>query len=403
MRDFKYVILGAGPAGLSFARRLLDAGESSFIVLEKEATAGGLCRSAQVDEAPLDIGGGHFLDTRRSKVLEFLFRFLPRSEWREFQRISEIHLASGHVLDYPIEANLWQLPIDEQVSYLESIARAGGHAADAKPERFIDWIRWKLGDRIAASYMIPYNRKMWGDSFEELGTHWLEKLPSVSFADTLRSCLERRPLGGLPGHATFFYPKSRGYGDLWLRIAESLGDRLRERCAVESVDIETKVVNGAFRGDILINTIPWPMWLKASELPGQIEAEIRELKHTSVAVEYHGETLPSKAQWIYAPCETLPHHRMLVRHNFLPEVGRGYWTEANLTRFKPSTRWHHVNEYAYPINTQKKPAAIRTILAWAAEKRIIGLGRWGEWEHMNSDVVVERGMTLADELLSERR
>ena len=68
----KYIILGAGPAGLTFANKLLLANEESFIVLDKESTAGGLCRSVDVDGSPFDIGGGHFLDVRRPNVNEFL-------------------------------------------------------------------------------------------------------------------------------------------------------------------------------------------------------------------------------------------------------------------------------------------------------------------------------------------
>ncbi|MBQ7166222.1 MAG: NAD(P)-binding protein, partial [Treponema sp.] len=64
----KYLILGAGPAGLALANSLLDRGETDFLVVEKEAEAGGLCRSRQVDGSPLDIGGGHFLDVRRPAV-----------------------------------------------------------------------------------------------------------------------------------------------------------------------------------------------------------------------------------------------------------------------------------------------------------------------------------------------
>ena len=30
---------------------------------------------------------------------------------------------------------------------------------------------------------------------------------------------------------------------------------------------------------------------------------------------------------------------------------------------------------------------------------IIGLGRWGEWEHYNSDVVISRAIALSKELL----
>ena len=39
----RYLILGAGPAGLSFANRLMQNGVNDFLVLEREATAGGLC------------------------------------------------------------------------------------------------------------------------------------------------------------------------------------------------------------------------------------------------------------------------------------------------------------------------------------------------------------------------
>lgn len=37
----KYLIMGAGPAGLAFANRLKQQGETNFLVLEKEETAVG--------------------------------------------------------------------------------------------------------------------------------------------------------------------------------------------------------------------------------------------------------------------------------------------------------------------------------------------------------------------------
>ena len=50
--DYKYIILGAGPAGLAFANKLLEFGEDDFLVLEKEDTAGGLCRSVDSPHFP---------------------------------------------------------------------------------------------------------------------------------------------------------------------------------------------------------------------------------------------------------------------------------------------------------------------------------------------------------------
>jgi len=53
----KYLILGAGPAGLSFANMLKSSGggySDSYLILEKEDSAGGLCRSVDVDGSPFD-------------------------------------------------------------------------------------------------------------------------------------------------------------------------------------------------------------------------------------------------------------------------------------------------------------------------------------------------------------
>ena len=41
---------------------------------------------------------------------------------------------------------------------------------------------------------------------------------------------------------------------------------------------------------------------------------------------------------------------------------------------------------------------MKVLLEWMKKRNIYGLGRWGEWEHYNSDVTVKRAMLLADSL-----
>ena len=138
----KYLILGAGPSGLAFANKLIRNGETSFLLLEQESQAGGLCRSENVDGAPFDIGGGHFLDVRQPRVNEFLFRFMPEDEWNQYSRDSRIEV-KGQMISHPIEANIWQMNLDDQVEYLKSIALAGCNLGREMPVEFIDWIYWK--------------------------------------------------------------------------------------------------------------------------------------------------------------------------------------------------------------------------------------------------------------------
>lgn len=252
----KYLILGAGPAGLSFAYRLFQMGEMDFLILEKENEAGGLCRSKEIDNGPLDVGGGHFIDVKDQEVLEFLFDVMPREEWNLYNRNSQISI-HGQFINSPIEANIWQLSIEKQIEYLKEIAIAGCNLGVSKPDKFIEWIYWKLGKKIAEDYMVPYNQKIFSENLNSLGTYWLEKLPNVSFEETLRSCLEKKAYGTQPGHAQFLYPKKYGSGEVWRRIADRISGHINYNTIVKHLDIQKHSVNGEYVAEKIICTIPW--------------------------------------------------------------------------------------------------------------------------------------------------
>ena len=394
----KIAIVGAGPAGLTLAHALLRRGIGDFLVFEREGEAGGLCRSADVDGAPLDVGGGHFLDVRRPAVTEFLFSFMPEREWNRFDRDSRIRI-HGQTIGSPFEANIWQLDEAHQNRYLADIAAAGCNTGAPMPEKFVDWIYWKLGKGIAEDYMLPYNRKMFGDDLDVLGTYWLDKLPNVSYEDTLRSCRERRPHAVQPGHAVFFYPKAFGYGEVWRRMGEALGARLLLGESARTLDAASRTVNGAVEADVVVNTAPWPAFERIDGLSPDARATVARLKHTSVDVDYVPETPDTPAQWIYLPDPALPEHRWLVRGNFCPGV-RGYWRETRRERNVPLRpgAFRAGNEWAYPLNTVGKNEAMAALLAELRERGVFGLGRWGEWQHFNSDAVVERALALAERI-----
>lgn len=404
--EMKYIILGAGPAGLTFANKLKQSGETDFIVLERESEAGGLCRSQDVDGSAFDIGGGHFLDVRRPKVNEFLFKFMPEDEWDLYNRDSRIVVGDNEV-NHPIEANIWQMKVEDQVEYLKSIAVAGCNLGTDMPQEFVDWIYWKLGSKVAEDYMIPYNQKMFSKELNQLGTYWLEKLPNVSFEETLLSCLNKKAYGTQPGHAQFYYPKKYGYGELWLRMAKAIDGNIEYNKAVKKIDFNTTTVTTQdgkeYKGDVIITTIPWMEFDEIIGMPEEIKASIKELKFSSVQTEYHSENLDTEAQWIYYPDPKLSYHRILVRHNFCPG-SKGYWTETNSERIdmeEPNDNFKYMNEYAYPLNTRRKPEIMKNLLEFAKSKNVFGLGRWGEHQHYNSDLTVNLAMDLADNFLNK--
>lgn len=268
---------------------------------------------------------------------------------------------------------------------------------------------WKLGQRIAEDYMIPYNQKMFNKELEELGTYWLEKLPNVSFEETLLSCLDKKPYGTQPGHAQFYYPKKHGYGEVWKRMADALGNHIRLDSIVTSINYDTKQVKtndgNTYKADYIITTIPWQSVYEHLGMPDDIKDNIRQLKFSSVETRYFDTNMDTKAHWIYYPDPNLAYHRVLVRSNFCPE-SKGYWTETNSQRLDHIPKaardnYYYMNQYAYPLNTVGKPAIMDKLLSWCKTKNIYGLGRWGEWQHYNSDVTVEKALQLAGTLASD--
>ena len=400
----QYLILGAGAAGLTVANKLKQAGITDFLILEKEEVAGGLCRSVDVDGSPFDIGGGHFLDIRRPHVNKFLFGFMPEEEWEKYDRDSRI-VVNGNIINHPIEANIWQMKIEDQVEYLKSIAVAGCNLGTKMPKMFVDWIYWKLGFKIAEDYMIPYNQKIFNKELNLLDTCWLEKLPNVSFEETLLSCLTKKAHGTQPGHTQFYYPKKYGYGELWLRMADAIRDNIEYKKSVKGIDFKTKTLTTTdgdkYQAEMIITTIPWMEFEEIINMPNNIKKSIRELKYSSIQTEYIAEKLDTSCHWIYYPDPKLSYHRILVRHNFCPH-SKGYWTETNRERIdmeKPNNNFKYMNQYAYPLNTINKSEIMRKLLGWSKEHGVIGLGRWGEHQHYNSDVTVELTIKLVDSLL----
>ena len=62
-----------------------------------------------------------------------------------------------------------------------------------------------------------------------------------------------------------------------------------------------------------------------------------------------------------------------------------------------SAIYSYNNEYAYPLNTVNKPQIMEELLQFMKKYSIYGLGRWGEHQHYNSDVVVKLAMDMANE------
>jgi protoporphyrinogen oxidase len=401
-----YLIIGGGITGVSLARSLQMKGISGFLVLEASPDPGGLCRSISTGGHVLDLGGGHFLCSRHKEVYDFIFSHIPQSEFQEFSRVSKIQLADGSITDYPLESNLWQLPIEKQIDFLLSATSAGEVSSASEPTNYEEWIRWKLGERVATDYLLPYNRKIWGVEPADMDIDWLHKIPRINLRDALRSSLNRSSdRSRMPSHETFLYPRQGGYQAIFDAILAPVHSQVLTGQPVTSLRREDGqwIVNGEFRCRHLINTAPWQR-IAPCLAPAEAEALapfLPRLRSNSIVVSLLHQPFDHDWHWCYLPDPALPHHREFYIRNFAPHSAPGgVYTETNRLRWHPNLEalHEHINEDAYPVPTVGHTAAITGLLDTCRPWNLHGLGRWGQHSYFNADVCIHHAIRLAADL-----
>lgn len=399
---YDYIIIGAGITGITAARLLQQSGVERITILEAGAEPGGLCRTKIINGHVLDTGGGHFLCTKHPEVYDFIFDHIPESDFNHFDRISKLDL-KGHEIDYPVESNIWQLPPDMAAEYLASVQACGEARGLPEPTQFEDWIRWKLGDRIAEDYMLPYNRKIWGVPATEMATDWLHKIPSVDADAIARACRDRlSDRSKMPSHAGFYYPKQGGFQTVFDALAAPVADLIQTHTPATSIEKngDTLLVNGTLRAKRVINTVPWHGLIESPLFNEPVRQAIRQLRNNQLVVSLHQNPYDTDAHWLYQPDEKLRHHRSFFINNFAPHSApNGFYRETNQKRWQSTDElYSELNPCAYPIPTIGSADAIQTVLDHCTPFGVHGLGRWGQWQYFNSDVCIREAMQLVQRL-----
>jgi protoporphyrinogen oxidase len=396
---YDYIILGGGISGISAARLLQLRGIENFLVLEASPELGGLCRTKRVGGHVLVVGGGHFLCSKYPEVYNFIFSHIDEKDFSIFNRISKISIG-GWEIDYPVETNIWQLPATIAREYFNSVESSGESLGEPEPTNFKEWVAWKLGEKIASSYMTPYNQKLWGVPPSELDVDWLHKIPRVDLKRIKDSFNSRQADSAvMPSHVYFYYPKSGGFQRIFDAIAEQVLGYVKLNYPVSFVEYRKGkiIVNKEFVCHRLINTAPWSELANSPLFTSEIRKAIDQLQANSLVVSLHEESYETSSHWLYEPSMSVPHHRMFFIKNYSPESpANGVFKETNLSRWDSAGEalFAEVNRFAYPIPARGWSRNIRIILDYCRQFGIFGLGRWGQWQYFNADVCIREAMQL---------
>ena len=237
------VVVGAGPAGLTAALRLVQAGRD-VLVLESSDAVGGLSRTVERDGWRFDIGGHRFF-TKVRAVERFWHELLPGGDFLVRPRLSRIYYR-GKFYDYPIKPlnALRNLGMTEAVRCVASYARA--RARPPRDQSSLEaYIAAHYGWRLYRHFFKTYNEKLWGVPASELSADWgSQRIKGMSLWMAVWEPLRAR-LPGDDRHGavtslieSFHYPRL-GPGMMWERCRDRVvagGGRVQLGAEVRGVE-----------------------------------------------------------------------------------------------------------------------------------------------------------------------
>ena len=214
-RSHDYCIVGAGPAGLTLAYHLVQAGKR-VVMVERDARAGGLAKSYNYEGHIFDTGPKRF-HTDDPIVQDFI---KEAGQMETIGRSTLVHFTDRY-FNWPLTSKeLIKLPVLTSFNAALDLLRRKGNL---DPQSFSDFIRGHYGETLYQLFFRPYTQKFLRWDPEDIHADWAstginrtvidKRVKANSLFDLLRSL-------ALPSkiETEFLYPSTGGFGGFFDRL-----------------------------------------------------------------------------------------------------------------------------------------------------------------------------------------
>lgn len=193
--DFKYVVVGAGLAGLTLAERIAEELGEKVLVIERRGHIGGNVYDSYNDDGILIHNyGPHIFHTNDREVYQYLSRF---TGWNDFwHRV--LTYVDGSLIPMPITVETINKLYNLDLSCFEMEKFLKERAVDIRDIRTSrDVALSKVGQDIYEKIFETYTKKQWGVDPAQLDTSVISRIPIRLNRDT-RYFSDRYQ--GMPSH-----------------------------------------------------------------------------------------------------------------------------------------------------------------------------------------------------------
>lgn len=326
----KYLIIGAGISGLTFANYVDD-----YLIVEKEDEVGGYCRTIKKKDYVWDYAG-HFFHFKTEEFKNKFLDVIPKEDIIVQDKCTKI-LYKNRLIDYPFQTNIHQLNKEEFIDCLYDLFNK-----EEKDEydNFLDMLYGKFGKSIVDKFLKPYNEKLYAIDLTKLDVDAMGRF--FPYADKEAIIRNMKESKNNSYNNNFLYPKN-GAGSFIKVLEDNLDkNRILLNTTVMLINEKERYVilsNGKrVEYEYLINTIPLNKFL---ELTGDNNNLLNKLSYNKVLVFNLGFNKKSKLvneHWLYIPDKNCNYYRIGFYDNILNQdklsmyVEIGYTKDSNITK-----------------------------------------------------------------------
>lgn len=175
MKQYDYLIVGAGLWGSMFAYRACKAGKKC-LVIDRNSHIGGGCYTEQINGINVHKYGPHIFHTSNKKVWDFMNSLVPFNDFIN----SPIACYKGKRYNLPFNMNtfhqLWGVDTPDEAKAIIEKQRA--EYADIEEPRNLEEQALKLAGRdIYETLVKGYSEKQWGMKATEIPAFVIRRLP----------------------------------------------------------------------------------------------------------------------------------------------------------------------------------------------------------------------------------
>ena len=307
----KYLIIGAGISGLTFANYC----NGEYIIVEKENEVGGYCRTIKRNGYVWDYAG-HFF---HFKTEEFKKKFLSKMSKNDIvynDKCTKI-LYKNNFVDFPFQTNIHQL---EKEEFIDCLYDLFNKEEKDSYNNFLDMLYGKFGKSIVEKFLKPYNEKLYATDLKNLDVDAMGRFFPYADKEAIIKNMKKQEVNSY--NSSFLYPKNGAFS-----FIKVLYDNLdKEKILLNStiIEINTKKkyavlsTGEKIEYEYLINTMPLNKFL---ELLGGYEELIDKMSYNKVLVFNLGFDKPSplckKEHWLYIPDQKTNYYRVGFYNNIL--------------------------------------------------------------------------------------